>query len=103
MIYRSTAVVFGEIGFAWIAFVGYGFGFWMPPFFQRVHGVSVAQAGTVLGLSAPSAVGSASSRRRHPLRLAAPAHGPGLGRASGIITALIAVARDRAVGDDARH
>jgi MFS family permease len=51
MIYRSKAVVYGEIGFAWLAFVGYGFNFWTPPFFQRVHGVSVAQAGVVLGLS----------------------------------------------------
>jgi MFS family permease len=51
MIYRSKAVVYGEIGFAWLAFVGYGFNFWTPTFFQRVHGVSVAQAGVVLGLS----------------------------------------------------
>ena len=52
MIYGSRAVVLGMIGFAWIAFVGYGIGFWVPPFFQRMHGVSAAQAGTVLGLSA---------------------------------------------------
>ncbi len=51
MIYRSKAIVYGEIGFAWLAFVGYGFNFWTPPFFQRVHGVSVQQAGIVLGLS----------------------------------------------------
>ena len=44
------AVVFGEIGFAWIAFVGYGFNFWTPPFFQRQHGVSVSEAGIILGL-----------------------------------------------------
>jgi hypothetical protein len=31
--------------------VSYGFNFWTPPFFQRAHGVSVAQAGVVLGLS----------------------------------------------------
>jgi MFS family permease len=51
MIYKSKAVVYGEIGFAWIAFVGYGFNFWTPPFFQREHGVSVAEAGVILGLS----------------------------------------------------
>jgi MFS family permease len=51
MIYRSKAVVYGMIGFAWLAFVSYGFNFWTPPFFQRQHGVSVAQAGVVLGLS----------------------------------------------------
>ena len=51
MIYRSKAVVYGMIGFGWLAFVSYGFNFWTPPFFQREHGVSVAQAGVVLGLS----------------------------------------------------
>jgi MFS family permease len=51
MIYKSKAVVFGEIGFAWLAFVGYGFNFWTPPFFQREHGVSVSEAGIILGLS----------------------------------------------------
>ena len=51
MIYKSKAVVFGEIGFAWLAFVGYGFNFWTPPFFQREHGVTVSEAGIILGLS----------------------------------------------------
>jgi len=51
MIYRSKAVVYGMIGFAWLAFVSYGFNFWTPPFFQRAHGVSVAEVGVVLGLS----------------------------------------------------
>jgi len=51
MIYRSRAVVYGMIGFAWLAFVSYGFNFWTPPFFQRAHGVSVAEVGVVLGLS----------------------------------------------------
>lgn len=52
MIYRSKAVVYGMVGFAWLAFVSYGLGFWAPPFFIRVHGVSASQAGTVLGLTA---------------------------------------------------
>jgi MFS family permease len=52
MIYGSRAVVLGMIGFAWLAFVGYGVGFWVPPFFQRMHGVSASEAGTILGLSA---------------------------------------------------
>jgi MFS family permease len=51
MIYRSRAIVYGEIGFAWLAFVGYGFNFWTPGFFQRVHGVSVSEAGVILGVS----------------------------------------------------
>ena len=55
MIYRSRAMLFGMVGFAWLAFVGYGVGFWAPPFFLRVHGVSASQAGTVLGLTAATA------------------------------------------------
>ena len=39
MIYRSRAIVFGVVGFGWCAFVGYSLNFWVPPFFQRVHGI----------------------------------------------------------------
>jgi MFS family permease len=52
MIYRSRAMVTGMFGFGLIAFVAYGVGFWGPPFFLRVHGVSPGVGGTVLGLSA---------------------------------------------------
>ncbi len=51
MIYKSKAIVFGMIGFAWIAFVTYGLGYWVPPFFQRVHGVSASEAGMYIGLT----------------------------------------------------
>ena len=67
MIYRSKAIVYGEIGFAWLAFVGYGFNFWTPAFFQRVHGVSVQQAGIVLGLSGAFGRSVRRLRRRHAL------------------------------------
>ena len=52
MIYRSPAVVFGMVGFAWLGFVGYGVGFWGPPFFIRAHGLTTAETGTILGISA---------------------------------------------------
>lgn len=52
MIFRSKAILLTTIGFPSISFVSYGLGFWGPPFFQRVHGVSASEAGTVLGLSA---------------------------------------------------
>lgn len=55
MIFRSRALVYGIVGFSCIGFVGYGLAFWMPTFFLRVHGVSAAETGTVLGLS--SAIG----------------------------------------------
>jgi len=52
MIYRSRAVVFGEIGFGWIGFFAYGFGFWQAPYFIRVHEASASEVGIFLGLGA---------------------------------------------------
>ncbi len=52
MIFRSRTVLLTVIGFPCIAFVTYGIGFWGPPFFQRVHGASASETGTILGLSA---------------------------------------------------
>jgi MFS family permease len=52
MIFGSPALLLTCFGFASIAFVGYGIGFWAPPFFIRVHGVSPGQVGTALGLAA---------------------------------------------------
>ncbi len=52
MIFKCRSIIFTVVGFPCIAFVTYGLGFWGPPFFQRVHGVGAAEAGTVLGLSA---------------------------------------------------
>ena len=52
MIYRSRTVLYGTIGFGWIAFVAYGVSFWGPPFFLRMHGVTPGTGGTVLGLCA---------------------------------------------------
>ena len=51
MIYRSKAIIYGMIGFAWTAFVSYGAGYWVPPYFQRVHGVSASEAGMYIGLT----------------------------------------------------
>lgn len=52
MIFRCKSILFSVIGFPCIAFVTYGLGFWGPPFFQRVHGVSASETGMILGLSA---------------------------------------------------
>ena len=52
MIFKCKTVLLTILGFPSIAFVTYGVGFWSPPFFQRVHEVGAAEAGTVLGLSA---------------------------------------------------
>ena len=55
MMFSSRAFVYATIGFPAISFVTYGLGFWSPPFMQRVHGESIADAGLYLGLG--SAVG----------------------------------------------
>jgi MFS family permease len=51
MIFRSRALVYGVVGFSWIAVVTNGFGFWAAAFFMRVHGISAGEAGTVLGVT----------------------------------------------------
>jgi len=52
LIFKSRALLLLSVGFASIAFVTYGAGFWGPTFFVRVHGVSEGEVGTVVGLSA---------------------------------------------------
>jgi MFS family permease len=52
LIFQTPGLRYAGLGFAFLAFTGYGVGFWTPPFFQRMHGVSASQAGTVLGLTA---------------------------------------------------
>ncbi|MEC9240602.1 MAG: MFS transporter [Pseudomonadota bacterium] len=52
MMFRSKAFVYAVLGFPTISLVTYTIAFWTPPFFMRVHGVSIAEAGTVLGISA---------------------------------------------------
>lgn len=52
MMFKSKAFVLASIGFPAISFVTYGVGFWSPPFMQRVHGESIADAGLYLGLGA---------------------------------------------------
>ncbi len=55
LIFRSRALILLGVGFASIAFVTYGAGFWGPSFFKRVHGVSEGEIATLVGL--PAAVG----------------------------------------------
>ncbi|MGI9344777.1 MAG: spinster family MFS transporter [Gammaproteobacteria bacterium] len=52
LMFKTRSYLLSIIGFSCIAFVTYGVGFWGPPFFQRVHGMSVADSGLILGLSA---------------------------------------------------
>jgi MFS family permease len=52
LIFQSRALLYSATGFSFLAFSGYGVAFWTPPFFLRQHGVSTAEAGTILGLTA---------------------------------------------------
>ena len=52
LIFRTPSLLYAALGFSFLAFSGYGIGFWTPPFFIRVHGVSTVEAGTILGLTA---------------------------------------------------
>ena len=51
MIFGSKTILLACLAFPSVAFVTYGIGFWGPPFFQRIHGVSAAETGIVLGLA----------------------------------------------------
>ncbi|MCH7910257.1 MAG: MFS transporter, partial [Candidatus Hydrogenedentes bacterium] len=39
-----------NVGFAWLAFSGYGLGAWLPAFYMRIHGLTASQAGYTLGI-----------------------------------------------------
>ncbi len=52
MMFQSRAFIYTIIGFPTISIVTYAFAAWTPPLFLRLHGVSAAEAGLVLGLSA---------------------------------------------------
>ena len=52
LIFGTPALLFAASGFACIAFVTYGIGFWGAPFFIRQHGVSASEVGAYLGLAA---------------------------------------------------
>ncbi len=49
LILGTPSLRWAALGFALIAFTGYGFGQWLPPFFLRFHSVSIAELGLVLG------------------------------------------------------
>lgn len=44
-------VVPHHVGAALIALVNYGYGFWLPTFFERTHGWTASQAGYLLGIA----------------------------------------------------
>lgn len=74
-VFRTPALTWTALGFAFHSLRGYGLLFWMAPFFVRVHGQTEAAVGTRLGLM--NALGGATGvvlggwladlwRARHP-------------------------------------
>jgi len=49
LIFRTRSLRWAVLGFASLAFTGYGVGFWAAPFIQRFHGVSPSDSGVALG------------------------------------------------------
>ena len=90
LIFRSRSLILLGVGFASIAFVTYGAGFWGPSFFKRVHGVSEGEIATLVGtsrrgrrlarrLARRRALGSLEGARRERASLGGLAHGRALG------------------------
>lgn len=48
---NARTVVPHHIGAALIALVNYGYGFWLPTFFERTHGWTASEAGYLLGIA----------------------------------------------------
>jgi MFS family permease len=51
LITRTPTLHWAMAGFALLAFVGYGVGFWLPPYFMRRFGTAPAETGLILGLT----------------------------------------------------
>ena len=51
LITRTPTLRWVGAGFALLAFVGYGVGFWLPPYFMRRFGTPPAETGLILGLT----------------------------------------------------
>lgn len=49
LILKTPTLRAANVGFSFLAFTGYGIGFWLAPFLVRVHGASEAEVGLVLG------------------------------------------------------
>ena len=49
LLFNTPSLVLAVLGFSCMAFVTYSVGFWIAPFFIRVHGMSAAEVGQVIG------------------------------------------------------
>jgi MFS family permease len=52
VILGTSTLRWAAVGFALLAFTGYGLGYWIPPFFMRVHAVPIGRVGLWVGATA---------------------------------------------------
>ena len=55
LIFDTPSVRYLSVGFALLAFGGYGYGGWVPVYFIRIHGESSATVGLIIGLCSVAA------------------------------------------------
>ncbi len=49
LVFETPSLRYVGLGMAFLAFTGYGVGFWTAPFFVRIHGADLMEVGFVLG------------------------------------------------------
>lgn len=49
LIFRTPSMVYAVLGFSFLSFNGYGYGFWLASFFNRVHNVPLERVGLLVG------------------------------------------------------
>lgn len=49
LIFGTPSLVYAVLGFSFLSFNGYGYGFWLASFFARVHAVPIERVGLLVG------------------------------------------------------
>ncbi len=49
LIFRNRTLMSASLGFSFLSFTGYGYGFWIVPYLIRTHGASLAKTGLLIG------------------------------------------------------
>ena len=49
LIFRNKTLLRASLGFSFLSFTGYGYGFWIVPFLLRTHGATLAKTGLLIG------------------------------------------------------
>lgn len=49
LIFRNRTLLLASVGFSFLSFTGYGYGFWIVPYLLRTHGETLARTGLLIG------------------------------------------------------